>query len=635
MFIIWDAKAQIVVSMATRATASAYTLADSEDSDSADELKDDEASGLPSYAELEYEEEEGSHEQNGLLSSLRQVRNRSKCPHIPFVNRKRVLFLLWNVCLALLIYLLIFIAPSSIDWLNRQQFWKPTQRPPPGKVDTDTGVEIWNPFGSHSHPITDLSVKSCWTPRCDLGDDWIKVPRDLNRGEGMHMWQGFYVFMFYKRREGVQPILDIQVARAADPEKTAKLKVGGYTKIEVNLNSGRYRSEAVYMWYHAGEGQGIINLDILYGSKPGSAFGFEVMEDDLAQGTRAPAWLIYSRTGLMEAPRPILRFHSDGKFKILQVADMHFSTGAGTCLDISPKYASCQGDEDTLEFMIRLLAIEKPDLVVFTGDQLNGGSSYDSKSAIYKFARLMAERKQPFATVYGNHDGEGDLSREEMMDILEQLPYCLSTAGPSELDGVGNYVLQILAPDSDLPLFNNYFIDSGSYSYELTRLGYDWIHDSQIQWFLETSRNVSKPVEALSSSPYSVAIEPNPPHLNALAFFHIPLINYAMVENITGSQQEGVGSARIDSGFFRELLRAGDVRATFTGHDHINDYCGELLGVHLCYGGGSGYSAYGKLGFERRSRVIEITGFGSSVKTYKRLDEVDRLGGTVDEQVLF
>jgi len=59
------------------------------------------------------------------------------------------------------------------------------------------------------------------------------------------------------------------------------------------------------------------------------------------------------------------------------------------------------------------LDAEKPDLVVFTGDQLNGqGTSWDSRSVIAKFAMPIIERKIPWTAVFGNHDDETDMDRD-------------------------------------------------------------------------------------------------------------------------------------------------------------------------------------------------------------------------------
>ncbi|KAK2436464.1 putative inactive purple acid phosphatase [Trifolium repens] len=53
-------------------------------------------------------------------------------------------------------------------------------------------------------------------------------------------------------------------------------------------------------------------------------------------------------------------------------------------------------------------------------------------------------------------------------------------------------------------------------------------------------------------------------------------------------------SASVNSGFFTTLVGAGDVKAVFVGHDHLNDFCGKLMDIQLCYAGGFGYHAYGK-----------------------------------------
>lgn len=129
-----------------------------------------------------------------------------------------------------------------------------------------------------------------------------------------------------------------------------------------------------------------------------------------------------------------------------------------------------------------------------------------------------------------------------------------------------------------------------------------------------------------------------------LAYFHIPLPEYANFDssNFTGVRQEGISSASINSGFFTTMVEAGDVKAAFAGHDHINDFCGKLMNINLCYAGGFGYHAYGKAGWSRRARMVvaslEKTGKGgwgavNSIKTWKRLD--DEHLTTIDTQVLW
>ncbi len=107
------------------------------------------------------------------------------------------------------------------------------------------------------------------------------------------------------------------------------------------------------------------------------------------------------------------------------------------------------GDVLTDSLLSRALDAENPDLVVFTGDQLNGqGTSWDSKSVLAKFAATVIDRNISWAAIFGNHDDETDMSRKEEMKILEKLPFSFSKAGPADVDGIGNYVLKVRSPDA-------------------------------------------------------------------------------------------------------------------------------------------------------------------------------------------
>jgi DNA repair exonuclease SbcCD nuclease subunit len=65
---------------------------------------------------------------------------------------------------------------------------------------------------------------------------------------------------------------------------------------------------------------------------------------------------------------------------------------------------------------------------------------------MFKFAELCINRQIPFAVIFGNHDDEGDMSRQELMDFLLELPYCVAKPGFEEIDGIGNYVVAIERP---------------------------------------------------------------------------------------------------------------------------------------------------------------------------------------------
>jgi len=157
--------------------------------------------------------------------------------------------------------------------------------------------------------------------------------------------------------------------------------------------------------------------------------------------------LVYRR-GVHIPPRaPPLHFDRDGKFKIMQIADLHYSVSIGECRDV--RFSPCIGSDNLTNSLLgRVLDIEKPDLVVFTGDQLNGqGTSWDPKSVLAKFAKAVTERQIPWAAVFGNHDSENGLGRMEQMKLMQALPYSVVEPGPKDVSGVGNYVLKVKSAD--------------------------------------------------------------------------------------------------------------------------------------------------------------------------------------------
>jgi predicted MPP superfamily phosphohydrolase len=101
----------------------------------------------------------------------------------------------------------------------------------------------------------------------------------------------------------------------------------------------------------------------------------------------------------------------------------------------------------TSTLLSHVLDIEKPDLVVFTGDQLNGGTSWDPMSVLAKFAKAVIQHKIPWAAVFGNHDEDDGVSKEAQMILMQGIPYSLVERGPRDVHGVGNYVLKVKSAD--------------------------------------------------------------------------------------------------------------------------------------------------------------------------------------------
>lgn len=130
------------------------------------------------------------------------------------------------------------------------------------------------------------------------------------------------------------------------------------------------------------------------------------------------------------------------------MADLHYSVSQGVCRDTS--LDPCEhSDNLTNSLVSHVLDLEKPDLVVFSGDQLNGqGTSWDARSILAKFARAVTDKAIPWAAVFGNHDEEDGVSKEQQMALMKGLPYSLVERGPKDVHGVGNYVLKVHSADA-------------------------------------------------------------------------------------------------------------------------------------------------------------------------------------------
>jgi hypothetical protein len=294
--------------------------------------------------------------------------------------------------------------------------------------------------------------------------------------------------------------------------------------------------------------------------------------------------------------KPELSFNPDGTFKIVQFADSH----DGPLID--PR---------TVQLMNKILDYEKPNLVVLTGDNIDGKckSVYDVKKAINKIAQPMEKRQIPWAIVFGNHDEDhGKMSKEDMMKLYMSYPYNISEIGLRDNERVGTYNLLVKGSKEATPAFNIYMLDSGTYAPDMQ--SYEWIKTTQIAWYRNTSARLKEQYNKV---------------IPALMFFHIPLPEWKTVwasGNAIGEKNEEECTSQVNSGLFDELVKAGDVKGVFVGHDHSNDYVGELKGIKLGYSRNIGYGTYGKEGFSKGGRVFLIKEANpSKFETWMRLED--------------
>ena len=160
----------------------------------------------------------------------------------------------------------------------------------------------------------------------------------------------------------------------------------------------------------------VTEVDVLFGTDavdPRPRWSLMTSPLQLQAWTDIPAArlsVLHGRAKSKPEDRPTLRVRPDGKFKIVQISDTHMVTGVGVCTDAidsdGQDMLERKADPLTVNFIGKVLDTEKPDLVVFTGDQLHHDIP-DSQSALFKVVAPVIERSIPFAAVFGNHDSEG------------------------------------------------------------------------------------------------------------------------------------------------------------------------------------------------------------------------------------
>lgn len=560
--------------------------------------------------------------------------------------------------LAVLAFILIFYIDSRYRVLpDTLHSYLPTHHP--GLVITDLTLSTC----SRLNPLSSCSLDS---------KTWHRIEKDLFLGKSWSKKGYLYVSRKTEAELTVDDhvLVDVRVSRS-DPSKEEGRKDESWEKRDAGI--WIRRDQRASKKTKATDSEAVTALDVLFGADA---------VDPRPQWSLVPTALLLSgavgphgslaphitiRHGAAPPPpkKPVLKVNKSGRFKILQVSDLHFSTGLGECRDAEPPESrkDCEADVRTGQFIERMLDDEKPDLVVLSGDLLNGeGHNPDSESSLLKVAELFIRRQIPYAALFGNHDDEGNLSRELLMEQLTTLPYNMARAGPAAVAGVGNYYLEIgdhtIASHSALTL---YVLDTHGLSPDDVQYpGYDWLKPSQLAWFGNASADLNSRHQAEGYSRK---------HLS-LAFLHIPLPEYkgrgdGGEERRVGEWKEPVTAPLLNTGMTAKLVEGG-VLTVGCGHDHVNEFCllhreatapvegeGEVKAavvapdaqaqtggpkLWMCYAGGSGFGGYGGYGgYHRRVRVWEIDTNLARITTWKRVEwaaTVEGLAAKVDEQIV-
>ncbi len=308
-----------------------------------------------------------------------------------------------------------------------------------------------------------------------------------------------------------------------------------------------------------------------------------------------------------------LKFNN-GKFRIMQIADVQDTQ---------------RTSDATVRFIREALKVAKPDLVVFTGDQIKGygfnlfGGDAKEKvtTCINSFLAPLAETGIPFTFVFGNHDDQAfSISKKEQFEIYKSHSNCVAFNADDNIEGYCNHNLEIKGEDGKTKL-NVYLVDSLTATLDGTC---DHVHENQLEWYKATREQLKNddgeyiPSIVFQHIPvpeiYELLMEvPKGTKGSAQGFREYAGKYYAMnPEFVEINDRSFLGETpsipKANGGQFEAMSEKGDVFAMFFGHDHNNSLVGEYKGVKLGYTQGCGFNVYGPA----RKRGVRLFDFDES-----------------------
>lgn len=302
-----------------------------------------------------------------------------------------------------------------------------------------------------------------------------------------------------------------------------------------------------------------------------------------------------------------LKFNSDGKFKIMMINDYQD-------FDSTNKM--------TIEFVEKALDSEKPDLVVFVGDQLSDmfyTANYKKvKKAIDNILAPLVERDVPFLFTYGNHDHdrESAVSLEDQASFYYAYDNCYADKNGCDS---GTYNKVIYSHDGSKAIMNVYMMDTNNKD---KSGGYCGIYQNQLEWYNAKSAElkVANGGEVLPSllfqhipvkEIYEFLLKSDAKNKDAVystVDHNWYVLNPEKMISETYVMGEAPCSEDLDkiTGQYQAWVENGDIMGAFFAHDHLNNFVGKTSdGIVMGYNSGTGFATYGNAG-NRTVRMFVI-----------------------------
>ncbi|KAK3936700.1 Metallophosphoesterase [Diplogelasinospora grovesii] len=353
-----------------------------------------------------------------------------------------------------------------------------------------------------------------------------------------------------------------------------------------------------------------------------------------------------------------LHFSRDGTFQLSIFEDLHFGENAWDSW-------GPQQDINSVKVLDQILDSEPSlGLVVLNGDLITGENTFLENSTHYvdQIVGPMVERGLTWASTYGNHDSDYNISRSGILERERLWPNARTTQMVfNENAGVSNYYLPVYpsarcTSATCSPELLLWFFDSrGGFLFQQknpqtgNRVGQpDWVDTSVVNWFQQTNalltNQAGKVIPSLAfvhiPTNASLALQEHGVNPNRQPGINddVPLAQQAQGWCPDGANDGTCAYGGQDMPFMQAITTTPGLMALFSGHDHGDTWCYKwdtLLpgmtvagnGVNICFGQHSGYGGYGN--WIRGARQVVVTKEklkDYEVDTYIRLESGAKVG---------
>ena len=295
----------------------------------------------------------------------------------------------------------------------------------------------------------------------------------------------------------------------------------------------------------------------------------------------------------------MLKFNSDGKFKIMQISDAQ---------DLPLVRKSL------VRMINRACDVLQPDLVLFTGDNILGNhindavigtkqiaSGHDAtrarvELAIRHIVLPLEKRKIPFAVLYGNHDDMNCIEKAEQSEIYGSYSSCIGS-GADIGAGCGTYDIPIMSSDGSKRAFTVWMLDSAGKYADGSR--YTTVSRDKIDWMLRRNKEIQKDFGGLSSFVFQHVPIPETVRLireckrKPECIEHDGHFYELDPQKAHGTLGEYPDVCSENVGEFEALKEMGGVLAAVAGHDHLNCFEGKVDDIDIIQTACASFRCYG------------------------------------------